>query len=109
MGTEAKVKNKRQIAPQFTAGVAEYWVNLGKNSEDKEIETILKGVRTDFLFNELARRHEKMADTLNSVLNVTGVEGQVEKCPDIIHELHRYFKDMESHIGAIKKAVRIRE
>lgn len=100
------------LAPKFTKGVEEYYVNLGKNingdkTRDLEIKAILKGTPTDYIFNELVRRYESLSLVFSGIAEITGVDRHYKDIPENIYPLWNRFKDLQSDVDNIRKAAKI--
>ena len=100
----AIVKEIKNIREPFTKGVAEFYINLGKNSADNEISTMLKSVKVDLLFDELARRYTSMSNVLTAIY---GEEGDFGKDVDIVYGLQNHFKTLEQLVTQVRKAARV--
>ena len=102
------MKDVNKIEPQFTAGVAEYWLNLGKNSEEQEIKTMLKGVDTSLLFGELERRlAASMALIIGVALATKDERIEYDGTMESLWALKDVFKEIESEVKEIRKAARV--
>lgn len=100
----AVVKEIKNIREPFTKGVAEFYINLGKNSADNEISTMLKSVKTDLLFDELARRYSSMSNILSAIY---GESGDFTKDMDVVYRLQNHFKTLETLVAQVRKAAKV--
>lgn len=98
------------LAPKFTKGVEEYYVNLGKPNNDEtkslEIKAILKGTPTDYLFDELQRRYESLSLVFSGIAEITGVDRHYKDIPENLLPLWNRFKSLESDVNNIRKVAK---
>jgi|GEM_PF-4659405 len=103
--TEAKVKDKKVIQPQFTEGVQEYYENLGKNLPKQELSTMLSTIKVDYLFDELRRRFEGLNSVIEGVTAVVLNTEPVDVSPARIEALRADFKRAEELKEELKKII----
>ena len=103
--TEAKVKDKKVIQPQFTEGVREYYENLGKNLPKQELSTMLSTIKVDYLFDELRRRFEGLNSVIEGVTAVVLNTEPVDVSPARIEALRADFKRAEELKEELKKII----
>lgn len=90
--TEAKVKDKRLIAPKFTEGPRSYYENLGRNLPKEEIMTVLSTVDIDCLFDELSRRFTNLNVMWEDIRSIVMDEAPTYATPDHLEEVRKDFK-----------------
>ena len=94
--TEAKVKDKKLIAPQFTKGAEELYENLGKKTTPEERAALLGGMETDDLFDELRRRFENLNVIIEGITSIVLCQKPVNVSPERIESLRADFQQAES-------------
>ena len=103
--TEAKVKDKRLIAPQYTEGVREYYENLGKNLPQQELLSMLANIKIDYLFDELRRRFGELNGIIEGVTAIVLNTDPVDVSPERIEELRHDFKRAEKLKNDLKNII----
>ena len=103
--TEAKVKDKRIIAPQYTEGVREYYENLGKNLPKQELSSMLANIKIDYLFDELRRRFGELNGIIEGVTAIVLNTDPVDVSPERIEELRHDFKRAEKLKNDLKNII----
>ena len=99
------VIDEKKIEPQFTEGVKEFYVNLGKTTPKAEKMALLEGIETDFLFDELRRRFSDLNRIIEGVTSIVFNAEPVDVIPQRIESLRRDFKQAEKIRDKFKEIV----
>lgn len=100
----AVVKEIKDMKEPYTKGVAEFWFNIGKDKNHrKELETLLRGVDEELIFNELARRYTSMARV---ICGIWGKEDFPEE-PEVIEGVRNQFELMGTLVAEIRRRARV--
>ena len=95
----------KKIEPQFTEGVKEFYVNLGKTTPKAEKMALLEGVETDFLFDELRRRFTDLNLIIEGITSIVLNSEPVDVSPQRIEALRRDFKQAEKLRDKFKEII----
>lgn len=99
------VVDEKKIEPQFTEGVKEFYVNLGKTTPKAEKMALLEGIETDFLFDELRRRFSDLNRIIEGVTSIVLNAEPVDVSPQRIESLRKDFKQAEKIRDKFKEIV----
>lgn len=100
----AVVKEIKDMREPYTKGVAEYWLNIGKDKNHrKELETLLMGVDEDLIFNELARRYTSMSSVICAIW---GNKDFPDK-PEVVEGVRSQFELMGALVAEIRRRARV--
>ena len=92
---ESKVHDKKEIEPQFTDGVKEFYTNMGKNLPEREIMALLSETPIDYIFDELKRRFDGLNKVIEGVTAIVLNTEPVDVSPERIEGLRADFKQAE--------------
>ena len=70
----------------------------------KELETLLKGVDEDLIFNELTRRFTTMGNILSAI---HGEKGNTDEEVVLVHNLYHHFKNLKKLVAQIREVARV--
>lgn len=100
-----KVHDVKEIEPQFTDGVKEFYVNMGKNLPEREITALLSETPIDYIFDELSRRFKALNKMWEDMRAIVLNTEPTYVTPEHVEELREDFKRAEALKERFKEIV----